>query len=90
MCRQSEAGHHLGRPAGARQDVFVQQAHVLPQLVSLPCVKPCEGLCEWTSQLHRCQKLSKQKHRHMDCQKLVIILVGLLGRGKTFLCNKLM
>ena len=25
-----------------------------------------------------------------DSQKLVIILVGLPGRGKTFLCNKLM
>ncbi len=26
----------------------------------------------------------------MDRQKLIIILVGLPGRGKTFLCNKLM
>ena len=27
---------------------------------------------------------------HIDRQKLIIILVGLPGRGKTFLCNKLM
>ena len=26
----------------------------------------------------------------VDRQKLIIILVGLPGRGKTFLCNKLM
>ena len=32
---------------------------------------------------------SKRIHR-VDRQKLIIILVGLPGRGKTFLCNKLM
>lgn len=32
---------------------------------------------------------SKRMHR-VDRQKLIIILVGLPGRGKTFLCNKLM
>lgn len=38
-------------------------------------------------------KLSTQKSKRMnrvDRQKLIIILVGLPGRGKTFLCNKLM
>ena len=37
--------------------------------------------------------LGTQKSRRMhrvDRQKLIIILVGLPGRGKTFLCNKLM
>lgn len=30
------------------------------------------------------------RRRGVDRQKLIIILVGLPGRGKTFLCNKLM
>jgi signal recognition particle GTPase len=30
------------------------------------------------------------RRRGVDKQKLIIILVGLPGRGKTFLCNKLM
>ncbi len=29
-------------------------------------------------------------HKHVARQKLVIVLVGLPGRGKTFLCNKLL
>lgn len=32
----------------------------------------------------------KIHRRRVDKQKLIIILVGLPGRGKTFLCNKLM
>lgn len=30
------------------------------------------------------------RRQRVDRQKLIIILVGLPGRGKTFLCNKLM
>lgn len=33
---------------------------------------------------------SGKRRRGVDRQKLIIILVGLPGRGKTFLCNKLM
>lgn len=33
---------------------------------------------------------SGRRRRGVDRQKLIIILVGLPGRGKTFLCNKLM
>lgn len=43
--------------------------------------------------LGRPQKIEKQKSKRIhrvDRQKLIIILVGLPGRGKTFLCNKLM
>ncbi|KAK9817958.1 hypothetical protein WJX72_004907 [[Myrmecia] bisecta] len=32
----------------------------------------------------------KRRRQKVDRQKLIIILVGLPGRGKTFLCNKLM
>lgn len=45
-----------------------------------PSLEPVKSL--------RTQK-SKRLHR-VDRQKLIIILVGLPGRGKTFLCNKLM
>ena len=31
-----------------------------------------------------------RRRNRVDRQKLIIILVGLPGRGKTFLCNKLM
>ena len=31
-----------------------------------------------------------RKRNRVDRQKLIIILVGLPGRGKTFLCNKIM
>ena len=34
-------------------------------------------------------RLTRRRQR-VDRQKLIIILVGLPGRGKTFLCNKLM
>ncbi len=33
---------------------------------------------------------SGKRRRGVDRQKLIIILVGLPGRGKTFLCNKLL
>ena len=39
--------------------------------------------------LSRAPARIKRKQR-VDRQKLIIILVGLPGRGKTFLCNKLM
>ncbi len=33
--------------------------------------------------------VGRKSKRRPDRQKLIIILVGLPGRGKTFLCNKL-
>ncbi len=36
------------------------------------------------------RRVSRRRKLRIDRQKLIIILVGLPGRGKTFLCNKLM
>ena len=36
------------------------------------------------------RRVSRKRKLRIDRQKLIIILVGLPGRGKTFLCNKLM
>lgn len=33
---------------------------------------------------------SARRRKRVDRQKLIVILVGLPARGKTFLCNKLM
>lgn len=48
------------------------------------------GTANSGSELHPRPSRRIKMRARVDRQKLIIILVGLPGRGKTFLCNKLM
>lgn len=46
--------------------------------------------CSVTQISLKIAKTEQQQQRYAIKQKLIIVLVGLPARGKTFLCNKLM